>query len=62
MPASVTHINRPRAEGTKPGREAPPKRRRNADVRSREYLTPEEVERLIAAARGVGRHGQRDAS
>src|SRR5688500_8917841 len=39
-----------------------PRRRRNADVRSREYLTPEEVERLIAAARRVGRHGHRDAT
>ena len=40
---------------------APPRRRRNAEVRSREYLTPA-VEKLIAAARGVGRHGQRDAT
>jgi hypothetical protein len=28
----------------------PPQRRRNRDVRSREYLTQGEVERLIAAA------------
>jgi integrase len=42
--------------------EVPPKRRRNADVRSREYLTPQEVEQLIAAARRIGRHGQRDAA
>src|SRR4051812_10564840 len=39
-----------------------PRRRRNADVRSREYLTPDEVEQLLAAARGVGRHGHRDAT
>jgi type 1 fimbriae regulatory protein FimE len=48
-----------------PGRESAtriPRRRRNADVRSREYLTPEEVERLIAAARGIGRHSHRDAT
>jgi type 1 fimbriae regulatory protein FimB/type 1 fimbriae regulatory protein FimE len=63
MPASVTHINAARTTATKPEeREAPPKRRRNAEVRSREYLTPEEVERLIAAAKGVGRHGQRDST
>jgi integrase len=63
MPASVTHINTALPAETKPEkREAPPKRRRNAEVRSREYLTPEEVERLIAAARNIGRHGQRDAT
>ena len=35
---------------------------RNQDVRSREYLTEKEVNQLIAAARGVGRHGHRDAT
>ena len=35
---------------------------RNQDVRSREYLTEKEVNKLIAAARGVGRHGHRDAT
>lgn len=40
----------------------PPVRRPNADVRSREYLTPDEVERLIAAAKSTGRHGHRDAT
>jgi integrase len=39
----------------------PPKRRPNAEVRSREYLTGEEVERLIAVA-GDNRHGHRDAT
>jgi len=62
MPSSVTHINAARSTATKPQREAPPKRRRNAEVRSREYLTPEEVEWLINAAKGVGRHGQRDST
>ena len=38
-----------------------PIRRPNADMRSREYLTPAEVEKLIAAAR-LGRHGHRDAT
>jgi len=33
---------------------------KNADVRSREYLTPDEVDSLMKAARGVGRHGHRD--
>ena len=37
-----------------------PKRRRNGDLRTREYLTETEVERLIKAATG-NRHGHRDA-
>jgi type 1 fimbriae regulatory protein FimB/type 1 fimbriae regulatory protein FimE len=40
---------------------APPKRRRNAEVRSREYLTQTEVERLIEAA-GDNRNGHRDST
>jgi type 1 fimbriae regulatory protein FimB/type 1 fimbriae regulatory protein FimE len=40
---------------------APPKRRRNAEVRVREYLTDAEVNRLISAA-GENRNGHRDAT
>lgn len=40
----------------------PPRKPRNADRRSREYLTPAEVERLIKAAEEEGRHGHRDAT
>ena len=40
----------------------PPKRKKNKDVRSREHLTPDEVEKLIAAAKSVGRHKHRDAA
>ena len=40
----------------------PPLRRKNKDVRSREYLTAEEVDRLMAAAKSLGRHGHRDAT
>jgi site-specific recombinase XerD len=41
----------------------PPPRRRNRDVRPREYLTPKEVERLIVAAKKSGRrYGLRDAT
>jgi type 1 fimbriae regulatory protein FimB/type 1 fimbriae regulatory protein FimE len=43
---------------TKP---VPPPRRHNRDVRSREYLTEPEVERLIKAA-GDNRNGHRDAT
>ena len=40
----------------------PPGRRSNAESgREREYLTPEEIERLAKAARKRGRHGSRDA-
>ena len=40
----------------------PPPRRKNSDVRSREHLTPDEVEKLIIAAKSVGRHKHRDAT
>jgi integrase len=39
----------------------PPRRKRNAEVRAREYLTDGEIARLVAAASG-NRHGHRDAS
>ena len=39
-----------------------PRRRPNAELRQREYLTDKEVERLIHAARKHGRHGHRDAT
>jgi type 1 fimbriae regulatory protein FimB/type 1 fimbriae regulatory protein FimE len=38
-----------------------PRRRRNGDLRTREYLTEAEVERLMQAATG-NRHGHRDAT
>jgi type 1 fimbriae regulatory protein FimB/type 1 fimbriae regulatory protein FimE len=40
----------------------PPLRRKNKEIRSREYLTSEEVERLMVSARSLGRHGHRDAT
>ena len=40
----------------------PPRRRPNEEVRPREHLTPDEVDQLIAAARKLGRHGERDAA
>lgn len=43
-------------------RTPPPTRRKNEEVRGREHLTPEEVERLIKAASKAGRHGHRDAT
>lgn len=39
---------------------APPRRRKNAEVRTREYLTLDEVRKLRDAARSTGRNGLRD--
>ena len=54
----------PKRRRTRPnavnGKVAPPRRRPNKDTRSREYLTPSEMERLLGAARTSGRHGARD--
>jgi type 1 fimbriae regulatory protein FimB/type 1 fimbriae regulatory protein FimE len=44
------------------GKVAPPHRVPNRALRSREHLTPDEVERLITAAGRLGRHGHRDAT
>jgi len=40
----------------------PPRKVPNNTRRSREYLTPREVDALIAAARRLGRYGHRDAT
>jgi len=42
------------------GKVAMPRRRPNRELRTREYLTPAEVERLIAAAGASGRYQGRD--
>jgi integrase len=47
--------------GTVADRPRPPRRKRNAEVRAREYLTDGEIARLIDAA-GRNRHGHRDAT
>jgi type 1 fimbriae regulatory protein FimB/type 1 fimbriae regulatory protein FimE len=47
--------------GTQNGTVSPPKRKPNADLRTREYLTEPEVERLLKAAKG-NRWGARDAA
>ena len=41
---------------------APPRRQRNSERRPREYLTPAEIEILIATAKKRGRYGHRDAT
>jgi type 1 fimbriae regulatory protein FimE len=47
---------------TENGKVSPPRRLPNSASRTREHLTPDEVERLMAAAGGIGRHGHRDAT
>jgi type 1 fimbriae regulatory protein FimB/type 1 fimbriae regulatory protein FimE len=37
-----------------------PKPHKHTEVRSREHLTPSEVEKLRKAARSIGRHGERN--
>src|SRR5437588_2789207 len=48
--------------GTVVRRHAPPKRQKNAKIRPREYLTEDEIDRLMKAARKRGRWGHRDAT
>jgi len=43
-----------------PSPSIPPRRQSNLDRRTREYLTPAEVEKLLQASGKVGRHGARD--
>jgi type 1 fimbriae regulatory protein FimB/type 1 fimbriae regulatory protein FimE len=48
-----------RSAGT-PGSPLPPARQTNASRRKREYLTPDEVEKVLQASGKLGRHGARD--
>jgi len=59
VPLMGTKTARPNIEN---GNVRPPIRKKNKDVRSREHLTPDEVERLITSAKSLGRHGRRDAT
>jgi integrase len=61
VPAADAEIvkGRPTPEN---GKVAPPRRVANRERRTREHLTPQEVNKLIKAASRVGRHGHRDAT
>ena len=62
MSTVLAFKNRERASpGIENGKVRPPRRVTNLERRSREHLTPAEVERLVAAATKEGRHGARDA-
>ena len=54
-----TKASKPRSRAT-PSPALPPRRTSNLDRRTREYLTPAEVEKLLQASGKVGRHGARD--
>ena len=58
VPLRGTKTARPSIENGK----VPPLRRPNKDLRSREYLTADEIDQLMASARSVGRHGHRDST
>lgn len=45
---------------TQNGKVAPPRRKRNSELRPREYLLEQEVDALTMAAGRLGRHGHRD--
>jgi integrase len=64
MPKPAQVIDLPSAAPKTPtienGKVVPPRRRRNAELRAREYLTPQEAETLIHAAGQTGRHRHRD--
>ena len=63
--STVVEFKRParRSPTIENGKVAPPRRVTNLERRSREHLTPTEVERLIASAAKAGRHwiARRDA-
>lgn len=40
----------------------PPIKKKNKEIRPREFLTPNEVDNLIDASKKLGRHGHRDAT
>ncbi len=63
MTAEIVTLTRANAKAPKlVNKNVPPRRVPNAAVRSREYLTSNEIEALMAAAKRSGRHGQRDAT
>ena len=57
--SKIVELHQPSFSG-KSEKPALPRKPRNADVRSREHLTPGEVDKLLAIAGKLGRHGHRD--
>lgn len=61
VPAAVAAVEKARPT-TENGKVPPPRRLTNRERRTREHLTPREVDKLIKAAGRVGRYGHRDAT
>ncbi|MEE8408653.1 MAG: tyrosine-type recombinase/integrase [Myxococcota bacterium] len=59
---NITALPNGRFRESSSERPAPPRRKPNAELRTREHLTPAEVERLITVAGKLGRHGHRDST
>lgn len=57
-----TRFRESSSEPTQKPAPKPPRKPRNAERRSREYLTPTEVEQVMGAAERLGRHGHRDGT
>lgn len=53
-------VRRKALPNTQNGKVVPPRRRKNSETRSREYLTADEIGKLLQAAKDSGRYGQRD--
>lgn len=63
MPAQVLAFDPGSERFPRPAnRKVMPNRPKNSDLRSREYLTSDEIDALMTAARDTGRHGHRDAT
>lgn len=60
--AQVLRFNRPAESAQSPANRKVPRRPKNSTLRTREYLTADEIERMMRAARKTGRHGHRDAA
>ena len=62
--SNVVQLRSPKqtAPSIQNGKVNPPRRVKNKTLRTREHLTPTEVDKLIIAAGKLGRHGHRDAT
>ena len=58
----LTEISEQKSTPSVVNGKVPPTRKKNKDLRPREYLTGSEIELLMKAARSIGRHGHRDST
>jgi len=62
MSSASNTIHHPQHSKTGKSISTPPKRLSNIERRTREYLTPNEIDQLISGAKKIGRHNHRDAT